>query len=219
MNISRNLGIAILLGFVGFFAWIILLVVFAYPPGSWNSTSAPAGQQQAENQQASQLQSSQEGVTRDQAEEIALAHIGEGEVTWTSQENDHGAQWEIEVTRPNGNEANVYVASNGEVTHVAGDSSSSDSSSSDSSSSNSGNQQAQPQQAQPAQPEGGTIDAQQAGQIAAAHVGGTVDTVHRESGGDYGAAWDVDVYSDEGEYIVYVSATGEVTHVEGPFNW
>jgi uncharacterized membrane protein YkoI len=61
----------------------------------------------------------------------------------------------------------------------------------------------------------GTISAEQAGQIAAAHVRGTVDTVHAED--EYGAAWDVDVYAPDGEYTVYVSSTGEVVRVEGPF--
>lgn len=228
MNASRNFGTVLLLGLVSVLIGIALLVIFIFPPGSPNNTSAganeaeqqaespQAGNQQAGNQQAAADQDQEQQVNLERAKEIALNHIGEGEVTWTNQENDHGARWEIEVTRTNGNEANVYVAANGEVTHVSGDSAGG----------NAGGQQAdnaqpQAQQAQPApsaQPAGATIDAQQAGQIAAAHVGGTVDTVHRESG-DHGAAWDVDVYSDEGEYIVYVSAAGEVTHVEGPFNW
>ena len=63
------------------------------------------------------------------------------------------------------------------------------------------------------------ISAERAGQIAAAHVNGTVDSVDREWGGDYGAKWDVDVYSPEGEYIIYVSSSGEIVHVEGPYNW
>lgn len=56
----------------------------------------------------------------------------------------------------------------------------------------------------------------EAGRIAAMHVGGRVDTIHPENG-DYGAAWDVDVYAPDGEYTVYVSATGAVVRVEGPF--
>ncbi len=62
---------------------------------------------------------------------------------------------------------------------------------------------------------GGTISRARAGQIAAAHVGGTVDSISRED--DYGAAWDVDVYAPDGEYTIYVSATGEIVRVEGPF--
>jgi outer membrane biosynthesis protein TonB len=62
---------------------------------------------------------------------------------------------------------------------------------------------------------GTTITRQQAGAIAAAHVGGTVDSIDRES--DYGAAWDVDVYAPDGEYTIYVSATGQIVRIEGPF--
>lgn len=61
----------------------------------------------------------------------------------------------------------------------------------------------------------GTISAEQAGQIAAAHVGGTVDSVYADD--DYGAAWDVDVYAPDGEYTIYVSSSGEVVRVDGPY--
>ena len=59
------------------------------------------------------------------------------------------------------------------------------------------------------------IGAQEAGPIAAAHVGGTVDTVTAET--DYGAAWDIDVYAPNGEYTIYVSSSGAIVRVEGPF--
>ncbi|MFN3217337.1 MAG: hypothetical protein ACE367_12650 [Acidimicrobiales bacterium] len=59
------------------------------------------------------------------------------------------------------------------------------------------------------------ISRDQAGAIAAAHVDGVVDSIHTEN--DYGAAWDVDVYAPDGEYTIYVSATGEIVRVEGPF--
>lgn len=62
----------------------------------------------------------------------------------------------------------------------------------------------------------GGIGPDTAGRIAASHVGGRVDTIHPENG-DHGAAWDVDVYAPDGEYTVYVSATGAVVRVEGPF--
>jgi len=68
----------------------------------------------------------------------------------------------------------------------------------------------------PRPPAGGaTITAQRAGEIAAAHVGGVVDDIERET--DYGAAWEVDVYAPNGEYTIYVSATGQIVRVEGPF--
>jgi uncharacterized membrane protein YkoI len=61
------------------------------------------------------------------------------------------------------------------------------------------------------------IDRDQAGAIAAAHVGGIVDSIDTEN--DYGAAWDVDVYAADGEYTIYVSATGQIVRVVGPYGW
>jgi uncharacterized membrane protein YkoI len=54
-------------------------------------------------------------VTSEQAQEIALAAIGEGTVTWIGPEDDRGATWEVEITRPNGQEADVLVAADGTV--------------------------------------------------------------------------------------------------------
>jgi uncharacterized membrane protein YkoI len=67
----------------------------------------------------------------------------------------------------------------------------------------------------PAAPDG-AITAEQAGRIAVALVGGSVDTIHPEDG-DHGAAWDVDVYAPDGEYTIYVSSAGEVVRVDGPY--
>jgi uncharacterized membrane protein YkoI len=65
-------------------------------------------------------------------------------------------------------------------------------------------------------PTAAVITQAQAGQIAARHVGGgVVDHIERED--DYGAAWEVDVYTARGEFEVYVSATGQVVRVLGPF--
>lgn len=61
------------------------------------------------------------------------------------------------------------------------------------------------------------ITADEAGRIAVAHVGGRVDDIEREN--DYGAYWEVDVYAPRGEYTIYVSATGQIVRVEGPFRW
>lgn len=63
----------------------------------------------------------------------------------------------------------------------------------------------------------GPISSDEAGRIAAAHVGGRVDDVEREN--DYGAYWEVDVYAPQGEYTIYVSATGQIVRVDGPFRW
>lgn len=62
---------------------------------------------------------------------------------------------------------------------------------------------------------GNVITRAQAGQIAARHVGGVVDHIERDD--DFGAAWEVDVTTPRGEYEVYVSATGRVVRVLGPF--
>jgi uncharacterized membrane protein YkoI len=66
-------------------------------------------------------------------------------------------------------------------------------------------------------PTGSPISSAEAGRIAAAHVGGRVDDVEREN--DYGAYWEVDVYAPQGEYTIYVSASGQIVRVEGPFRW
>ena len=57
-------------------------------------------------------------VTLEQALAIALRHVGSGRVTWTGRESDFGARWEIEVTRPDGSEVDVYVAADGRVVHT-----------------------------------------------------------------------------------------------------
>jgi len=57
------------------------------------------------------------GTVIDQAtaEQVALAHLGEGRVTWVGPEDDRGAAWEIEVTLPGGREVDVLVDANGQV--------------------------------------------------------------------------------------------------------
>ncbi|HYO20444.1 MAG TPA: PepSY domain-containing protein, partial [Dermatophilaceae bacterium] len=54
-------------------------------------------------------------VTQQQAEEAALAAVGEGEVTWSGPEDDRGAAWEVEVTRADGSEVDVLVAADGSI--------------------------------------------------------------------------------------------------------
>lgn len=68
----------------------------------------------------------------------------------------------------------------------------------------------------PAPPEGQVIAPDDAGEIAADHVGGgAVQAIERED--DYGATWEVEVYGPGGEYEVYVAASGTVVRVLGPF--
>jgi hypothetical protein len=54
-------------------------------------------------------------VSRQQAQRAALAAVGEGRVTWSGREDDRGAAWEIEVTRPDGSEVDVLIAADGSV--------------------------------------------------------------------------------------------------------
>ena len=225
MNASRNFGTALLLGLVGVLVGIVLLVIFIFPLGAGSGDQnerepARAAQTQEDPAQDDQNQDNttnndqaqndqNQEVSRETAGEIAVEHLGEGEVTGISREEDHGALWEVEVTGPDGSEADVYVAANGDVTHVNQKGTGEEAG-------NDGAQQPEQQQPAPEQPQ--EINMQQAAEIAASHVGGTVDTITAESDGDYGAAWDADVYSAEGEYTIYISATGEIMHVEGPFN-
>ena len=53
------------------------------------------------------------------AEQAAIAHLGEGRVTWVSRDDDYGAAWEIEVTLPSGREVDVYVDANRRVVRTS----------------------------------------------------------------------------------------------------
>ncbi|MBJ7457417.1 MAG: hypothetical protein JHC74_15295 [Thermoleophilia bacterium] len=66
-----------------------------------------------------------------------------------------------------------------------------------------------------APPSGDAVTRERAGAIAVARVGGVVDTVEPET--DYGARWEVGVYTADQEYTVYVSADGTIVRVDGPF--
>jgi hypothetical protein len=54
-------------------------------------------------------------VSQEAAEQAALEHVGEGSVTWVTPEDDRGAAWEIEITRPDGSEVDVLIAPDGSV--------------------------------------------------------------------------------------------------------
>jgi len=213
MNASRNFGVALLLGVIGAVVGIALLIIFILPGGLGGGDDSAGGLAQSSPTQSAPETQAQAGsgqdVSQEEAGEIAVAHLGGGEVTWTSREDDHGALWEIEVTGSDGSESNVYVNAAGDVTHVSGPGQSAGSG---------GGQQPgqQPEQqagSAPAQPQ--PVDAQRAGEIAAGHVGGTVSEVYRED--DYGAAWEVAVYAAEGEYDVYVNSAGDVIRADGPY--
>jgi len=126
MNASRNFGVALLLGMIGAIIGA-LLVIFILPGGLRGGGDSAGGAAQSPPTQSDPAQSASEtqaqagsgqDVSQEEASEIAVAHLGGGEVTWTSREDDYGAAWEIEVTGSDGSESNVYVASDGQVTHV-----------------------------------------------------------------------------------------------------
>lgn len=131
-------------------------------------------------------------VTQLQAEQAALAAVGEGQVTWSGPEDDRGAAWEVEVTRPDGSELDVLVAADGSIvkqidrfTGRADDGA--EAASAD-----------------------GTVTLQEAERIAVAAVGeGRVTWSGRED--DRGAAYEIEVTRDDGtEVDVLIDAAGNV---------
>lgn len=83
----------------------------ADPPGEEATETAETGPTEHATDAAPTL------VTLERAEEAALAAVGEGEVTWSGPEDDRGAAWEIEITRPNGTEVDVLVAADGTIVY------------------------------------------------------------------------------------------------------
>ena len=83
----------------------------------------------------------------------------------------------------------------------------------------SSNSQSEVRQSSPAEapdaPPGSPVTREVAATIAADAVGGTANRVYSED--DYGAVWEVEVNAADGEYDVYVDATGEVVRTKGPF--
>lgn len=57
-------------------------------------------------------------VSRAEAKAAALDAVGDGRATWSGREDDHGAAWEIEITRPDGSEVDVLVAADGSIVRI-----------------------------------------------------------------------------------------------------
>lgn len=132
-------------------------------------------------------------VSREEAEQIALDAVGEGSVTWSGPEDDRGAAWEVEVTRPDGSEVDVLVAADGSVVNqidkLPGD----------------------VERDYDAPAAGGTVISQgEAESAALAAVGeGNVTWVGRED--ERGAAWEVEVTRPDGSEVdVLVAADGSI---------
>jgi uncharacterized membrane protein YkoI len=132
-------------------------------------------------------------VSREEAEQAALDAVGSGQVTWSGAEDDRGAAWEVEVTRPDGSEVDVLVAADGTVikqVEKAGRG---------------------PARSGPGSvPASGVIGPQEASQAALDYIGeGQVTWIGRED--DRGAAWEVEVTRPDGSEVdVLVAADGSI---------
>ena len=134
-------------------------------------------------------------VTRQEAEAAALAAVGSGQVTWSGPEDDRGAAWEVEITRPDGSEVDVLVAADGTVVKQVD---------------KLGGQPAAPAGGG-AQPSGGQVVSRaQAEQAALAAVGsGRVTWSGRED--ERGAAWEIEITRPDGSEVdVLIDASGQV---------
>jgi len=87
------------------------------PAAASPQTQATAEPTSAATQEPAETEAAGVGgpVTRQQAEQTALAAVGEGRVTWSGPEDDRGAAWEVEITRPDGSEVDVLVAADGSI--------------------------------------------------------------------------------------------------------
>jgi len=132
-------------------------------------------------------------VTREEAEKIGLEAVGVGRVTWSGPEDDRGAAWEVEVTRPDGSEVDVLVAADGSVIKVVGKFG-----------------QAPPLRGGGEVPAAGVVSRERAEQAALAAVGsGRVTWVGRED--ERGAAWEVEITRPDGTEIdVLIAPDGSV---------
>lgn len=87
-------------------------------PAPSSSGSSSSGSSSSGSSSSGSSSSAGGPVTSAQARQIALNHIGEGHVTDIGHEDDFGARWEVEITRPNGSEVDVYVSASGQVVHT-----------------------------------------------------------------------------------------------------
>ncbi len=86
--------------------------------GTRNSPSETAAGEKAPEPKATEAEDGETTVgptTREQAEEIAVDAVGEGEATWSGREDERGATWEVEVTRPDSSEVDVLVGEDGTI--------------------------------------------------------------------------------------------------------
>jgi uncharacterized membrane protein YkoI len=159
------------------------------------------------------------GISSQEAEQIALAAIGEGRVTWITPEDDQGAAWEVEVTRPDGSEVDVLVAADGTVVgqiervlpQTGGSQGGVTGGSDGANAGGSGGADVGGSDGVQVAPAPGTVvSAEEAAAAALAAIGeGTVTWIGPED--DRGAAWEVEITLPNGREIdVLVRADGTV---------
>jgi uncharacterized membrane protein YkoI len=136
------------------------------------------------------------GVSRSEAEAAALTAVGSGRVTWSGREDDRGAAWEIEVTRPDGSEIDVLVAADGAIiTQVD----------------KLGQGAAQTGPGQP--PANGRVVSRAEAERAALDAVGEGQVTWSGREDDRGAAWEVEVTRPDGSEVdVLVAADGTVVN-------
>ena len=134
-----------------------------------------------------------ETVSLQEAEQAALDAVGEGRVTWSGPEDDRGAAWEIEITRPDGTEADVLVAADGSVVKIVERFG-----------------QGPPLEGPGEVRSGGAVSLQEAEQAALDAVGGGRVTWSGPED-DRGAAWEIEITRPDGSEIdVLVAPDGSI---------
>lgn len=168
-------------------------------PSSPSETAAEA--REPESTQATRSETTTGPITPEQAEEIAVDAVGEGEATWSGREDERGATWEVEVTRPDGSEVDVLLGEDGtivaQIPKLANDETTSGGGGGGT---------------RGIVGDGDTLSQRQAEQAALAAVGeGRVTWSGRED--DRGAAWEIEITRPDGSEIdVLIAADGSVVN-------
>ncbi|ACZ31753.1 Propeptide PepSY amd peptidase M4 [Xylanimonas cellulosilytica DSM 15894] len=156
----------------------------------------------------------EDAITLQVAKAVAVAAVGEGEVTYYGDEDDHGARWEIEVTRADGAEVDVYVDAEGRVVHTTERPAEEPAQAAPAPEASAPAPEAPAAEA-PAPAPSGTVTLAEAKRIAVAHVGGGRVTYHGLED-DHGARWEIEVTRPGGSEVdVYVAADGRVVRTVG----
>ena len=150
------------------------------------------------------------GPEADRATEAALAATGGGTANSVERDNEDGASWEVEVTRPDGSTVDVRLDAGYKVVVIEGDSEESD----DAEDSDDADEPAGAPD-EDTEENVSAADADRATKAAlAATGGGTAESVDRDS--EDGATWEVEVIKADGTAVdVRLDANFEVVKI-GP---